>query len=388
MYPDLSYLFHDLFGTQPDNWLSIAKTFGFMMVMAFLAAAYILYIELKRKERLGVLSPVKIKQTVGAKVTPGELAGSGIWGFILGFKLSYVALNFEIFKADPAGTLLSLKGMFVPGLLAGVVFSAYKYWEGKKKELPKPKTVIKDVYPHDRVGDMTVIAAISGIIGAKIFDVLENLPAFFADPVGMLLSGSGLAIYGGLIGGFLGVTWFARKHHIPFWHLADAVAPALIIAYGIGRIGCQLSGDGDWGIVNNLAQPAWWFLPDWMWAFDYPHNVLNEGVAIEGCDWHYCHRLREAVFPTPFYETVMAFLIGGFLWIIRKRIKITGVLFFIYLILNGFERFWIEKIRVNRHYDYFGLHFTQAEFIATLFFIIGIAGIFLLWKKQKKETVV
>ena len=116
----------------------------------------------------------------------------------------------------------------------------------------------------------------------------------------------------------------------------DAVAPALMVGYGVGRIGCQLSGDGDWGIANTAAQPDWWFLPDWMWAYTYPHNVLNEGVRIAGCEWQYCYELSPAVYPTPFYETIMAFIIVGILWILRKRIKPAGTLFFVYSVFFMF----------------------------------------------------
>ena len=111
---------------------------------------------------------------------------------------------------------------------------------------------------------MTIIAAITGTIEAKIFAILEEPSGFMSGPIGTFFSGSGLAIYGGLICGFLGVVWYLRKHNIPVFHTLDALAPAFVIAYGVGRIGCQLAGDGDWGIVA-APQPGWWFLPDWFW---------------------------------------------------------------------------------------------------------------------------
>ncbi len=381
MYPDLSYLLHDLLGTQPDNWTSIFKTFGLMLVLAILTAAWLLYLELKRMADEGIFKPDKVKVVVGAPASVGELVSNGIFGFLVGFKGWHIARNFAEFQADPSGVLLSLEGSLPVGLLGAALFAAIRYWEKKKSALPKPKTVVQQLYPHDRIGDITVIAAVTGIIGAKIFDVLENLPAFFADPIGTFFSGSGLAIYGGLICGFLGVTWYLRKHRIPFWPFADAVAPALMIAYGVGRIGCQLAGDGDWGIVAP-PQPEWWFLPDWMWSFDYPHNVNNHGIPLPDCDFRYCHHLREGVFPTPFYETVLSLLIGGLLWALRKRLRPQGMLFFLYLTLNGIERFWIEKIRVNVRYDLLGVEVTQAEIIATLLFFIGIGGMIYLRRKQ------
>ncbi len=385
MYPDLSYLFHDLLGTQPDNWLSVFKTFGLMLVLAILAGSQLLYLELKRKAEEGYFKPQKIKEVIGKSPSVSELISNAIFGFIFGAKLVYIFRHFAEFKADAAGVLFSLKGNWGAGLLLGGAYAAYRYWEGKKQALPKPKTIVKEVYPHDRIGEITIIAAVSGIVGAKIFDILEHLDVFFQDPLGVFFSGSGLAIYGGLIGGFLGVGWYLRKHHIPLTPVLDAVAPALMIAYGIGRIGCQLSGDGDWGIVA-AAMPEHWFLPDWMWAFDYPHNVAQEGVLIEGCSSHYCHVLPQKVYPTPFYETVMAFLIGGFLWAIRKRLHVPGMLFFVYLILNGIERFFIERIRVNPRYDVWGLSLSQAQIIAIVLFSIGLAGVIYLWRKKTHSS--
>ena len=132
-----------------------------------------------------------------------------------------------------------------------------------------------------------------------------------------------------------------------------------MLAYGIGRIGCQLSGDGDWGINNLAAKPEWMrFLPDWMWSYNFPHNVIRSGIPMEDCGdkfWEpYCYQLANPVWPTAFYEVVMTILIFSLLWSIRKRIKIAGIMFFTYLALNGVERFFIEKIRVNTKYDILG----------------------------------
>jgi prolipoprotein diacylglyceryl transferase len=293
--------------------------------------------------------------------------------------------HFAEFQKDAADVLLSLKGNWLAGLVLAGVFAALRWWEKKKQVLPKPKEQIIQIYPHDRIGDLTVIAAITGIIGAKIFAILEEPSGFLSDPIGTFFSGSGLAIYGGLICGFLGVIWFLKKHNIPVFHTLDALAPAYVFAYGVGRIGCQLAGDGDWGIVAS-AQPDWWFLPDWLWSYDYPMNVNREGIPIEGCTWAYCNRLAQAVYPTPLYETIASFLIGGFLWIIRKRLKTPGMLFFIYLILNGIQRFSIERIRVNVEYEWLPFHPTQAEIIALLLIIAGIAGSIWLGRKNNSIT--
>ncbi len=379
MYPDLSYLFHDIFGTQPDNWTSIFKTFGVMLVVAILSAALFFYLELKRKADEGIYQPTTVKTLVGEPASLWEIASNALFGFFLGFKLVYIFQNFAAFQKDAADVLLSMKGNWPAGIALALVFGAMRWWEKKKQALPKPREIVSTLYPHDRIGDLTIIAAITGILGAKVFAILEEPSGFLSDPIGTFFSGSGLAIYGGLIFGYLGVTWYMRKHNIPFWPTADAVAPALIISYGVGRIGCQLSGDGDWGI-DAAAIPDGWFLPDWFWAYDYPHNVNKVGVAIEGCQWIHCTRLENPVYPTPLYEVLASFLIGGFLWAIRKRVTASGVIFFIYLILNGFERFWIEKIRVNEVYESLPFQPTQAEIIAVIFFLIGIAGV--IWRKR------
>ncbi|MCC6723560.1 MAG: prolipoprotein diacylglyceryl transferase [Saprospiraceae bacterium] len=379
MYPDLSYLFHDIFGTQPDNWTSIFKTFGVMLVVSILFAALFFYLELKRKADEGLYKPSLVKTIEGLPATPWDIASNAIFGFILGFKFVYIFQHFADFQKDAADVLLSMKGNWLAGIAAAIFFGAARWRERKKQVLPKPKEIITQVYPHDRIGDLTIMAAVTGIIGAKVFAILEEPSGFFDDPIGTFFSGSGLAIYGGLIGGYLGVTWYMRKHNIPFWPTADAVAPALIISYGLGRIGCQLSGDGDWGI-DAAAQPSWWFLPDWFWAYDYPHNVNKAGIPIEGCNWLHCTHLANPVYPTPLYEMIAALAIGAFLWSIRKRVKAPGIIFFTYLILNGFERFWIEKIRVNVTYKIAGFEPTQAEIIAVILFIIGVIGV--IWRKK------
>lgn len=391
MYPDLSYFLHAIFGTQPDNWTSIFKTFGLFLVLAILGGAYLLYIELKRKAEAGLFVSEQVEVEENKPATIGELISNAIFGFIFGFKLLYIIFNFVAFQADAAGVVLSGKGSWLGGILGALLFTGFRYWESYRHRNKPSKTITKEIYPHHRIGDITIIAAISGVIGAKIFDVFEHLPEFLENPIATLLSGGGLAIYGGLIIGFITVYLYLKQKGIPPIHVMDAIAPALIIGYGIGRLGCQFSGDGDWGIVA-AAQPAWWFLPDWLWAFDYPHHVLNTvrtdpvpSIPIEGCSWDYCMKLSEAVYPTPLYETFMAFAIGGILWLLRKPLQvIPGILFFLYLIFNGIERFFIEKIRVNIQYSNFGIEYTQAELISIGIFLVGLLGCIWLWLKHRR----
>ncbi len=387
MYPDLSYLFHDLLGTAPDNWLSVLKTFGVFLILSFLASAFVLNLELKRKEHEGLLQAFTEKERIGFPATWQEILSNALFGFVIGFKIPYIAQHFQEFRPDPASIILSGKGTWLWGIIAAIAFGYFKVWESNKKALAKPLIREVSVLPHQRLGDITIIAAISGIVGARLFSIIEseqNIKAFIKDPLDQLLSGSGLAIYGGLIVAFVTVYWFVKRKGMKPIYVMDAVAPALIIGYAVGRLGCQFSGDGDWGIVNTAAAPGWWFLPDWAWSYTYPHNVLNEGVQIEGCLFDYCRQLGEGVYPTPLYESFFSLIIFGILWAMRKRLKVPGMLFFLYVFLNGFERFFIEKIRTNPDIHLLGMSATQAEYVAGLLIVTGIVGMIYLWLKKQR----
>lgn len=390
MYPDLSYILHAIFGTAPDNAFSIIKTFGLFLILSFLASAWVLRLEMRRKEREGIFHPIKESVLTGRPATAWEIASNALVGFILGFKLPYIVMHFAEFQQDAAAVLLSTRGTLIWGIAGAGLLGYLRYRDGDRKKLHKPVLKTVDVWPHERIGDITILAAIAGIAGSKLaapLESAESFRAFLDDPLDQLFSGSGLAIYGGLILAFCAVLWYIRRKQIPALHMMDAVAPALLVGYAVGRIGCQLSGDGDWGVINLAPPPAWWFFPDWLWAYDYPHNVLNEGIPIDGCTWHYCRKLASPVFPTPVYETLLAFALAGVLWMIRRHIRIPGVLFFIYTILTGLERFWIERIRVNPDIRFAGIEATQAEYISVLLMCIGIAGIlFLILKRQPQAS--
>ena len=122
-------------------------------------------------------------------------------------------------------------------------------------------------------------------------------------------------------------------------------------------------------------------------SYTYPQNVLNQGVPIDGCVGHYCRELAQGVYPTPVYEMVMSGIIFLILWALRKRLKVHGMLMCVYLMLNGVERYWIEKIRVNARYDnFFGFQPTQAEIIAVLFFLAGAIGYLILRNRGNKVS--
>ncbi|MCF8303877.1 MAG: prolipoprotein diacylglyceryl transferase [Bacteroidales bacterium] len=388
MYPRISDLINDILGTNLDIPI---QSYGFFVAMAFIAAALVLRHELKRKEHNGLIKPTKKKIVTGKPASFAEIAFSAVLGYIIGFKGSGIILDYALFSQNPQEYLMSGQGYFVGGVLIALLAGASTWYEKHRKRKPEPEEEEVNVHPYQLVSTLVLIAAISGIMGAKIFSLAEHFNEFLEEPVASFFSFSGLNFYGGLVVAAVVLAIYAERKNIPWPVLGDAVAPALILAYAVGRIGCQTAGDGCWGIVNTMPKPEWLaFLPDWMWAFDYPHNVINEGVRMEGCTGDHCYHLAQPVFPTPFYETVMGLILFTVLWSIRKRFAAPGMIFSIYLMMNGVERFLIEKIRVNPRYDFLGMHPTQAEVIAVIIFTIGLLG---LWyfryryrKKQKNTT--
>lgn len=301
MYPRISDLFKDLFGF---NLPIPIYSFGAMVAVAFLMAAWLSRKELDRLYAEGRLPAVRIP-------------------------------------------VKDAKG------------------RGKRKRKATEKAS-----PGVLMGSITVIAVVGGFAGAKVFHILEHLGEFFRDPVGMLFSSGGFTFYGGLIVAAAGIAWYVRKQGLHVWTVADALAPGLMLAYGIGRLGCHLAGDGDWGIAADLAaRPSW--LPAWLWAETYPNNILGQDLS------------AAPVYPTSIYEFVAATLLFALLWRLRKHPFLSGWLFSVYLFLDGLERFLIEQIRVNVRFDLFGLEVTQAEVIAVVLMAAGVFGMIRTWKRRE-----
>jgi len=226
---------------------------------------------------------------------------------------------------------------------------------------------------HAVVADMAIVSALAGIVGARVFDILDNLDRFVADPISMIVTRSGFSIYGGLLFGIVVGVVFVRRRSVPVIPMLDAVAPAMMLGYGIGRLGCQIAGDGDWGIAANMAlKPGW--LPVWLWAQTYNGNITGAMIAPPG------------VYPTPLYETTMALVIFGVLWFLRSHNNRGGYLFSIYLLLAGFERVMIEKIRINTRYEVWGVQVTQAEAISFLLIIAGLIGVLVTLRTNRFWT--
>jgi prolipoprotein diacylglyceryl transferase len=377
MYPSLYYFFQDIFGLE-INFLKAINSFGFFVALAFIFGMWIFSNELKRKEKEKILLPVKIKEWKGKPASYKEIITNAIIGFILGYKLLYAFLNNEVFDNFPQ-FLFSTQGHWPGGIIIASALSFWVWYEKKKSALSPPQLVERDFHPHEHAGPLLMIAVVFGLLGAKIFAWLEDpqpLSEFLSDPF------RGLTMLGGLICALLAGAYYMHKQKLPTLHFMDAASPAIILAYGIGRIGCHVAGDGDWGIVNKAPKPDWMnFLPDWVWAYNYPNNV-NKDCGLPDCNWQETPYLIEPVFPTPFYETVMCILIFFALWLIRKKIKTAGIMFMLLFITNGIERFIIEKIRINDKID--GLGLTQAELISVIMIFIGIIGIWFLLKNKKR----
>lgn len=431
MYPTISDLIKDLFGL---NIPMPIQSFGFFVAVSFIVAAWLVLLELKRKEKLGIISVQQKSVIVGKPASFQELFLMGLVGFILGFKLIGIIMNYNSFADNPQQFVFSSDGSLIGGILfaAGAVYMRYR--EKQKSKLDKPKTELIDVHPYELTGNIIMLGAVFGILGSKLFDILENVDNFESIDkfLSALFSFSGLAFYGGLICAAIAIIWYARKNKIGALVISDIAAPAIMIAYAIGRIGCQTAGDGDWGILNSayittpetkvelvqgnqfndtlqkyktfylnefnvhelnevprmsVKAPSW--LPDWMFAYSFPNNVINSGEQIQDLksikNLKHQSQLPIPVFPTPFYETVMCTILFFILWGFRRRIKITGVLFSIFLMMNGVERFFIEKIRVNIKYHIFGHPITQAEIISTLLVITGAILLIYLLRNHKKK---
>jgi phosphatidylglycerol---prolipoprotein diacylglyceryl transferase len=376
MYPNLYFLIRDIFGIQLSG-LQLVNTFGFFVALAFVGSGFVLYSELKRKEQLGEFKAIEEEIIIGAPATWGELATSVVFGFLFGYKL-IGAFLIENALSNPQLYILSTQGSLGAGILVAGVMTYLKWREKDKVKLAVPEKKKFLIWPHDRVGDIVLQAALWGFIGAKIFHNLENLNDFAKDPWGSIIAFSGLTFYGGLIVATIAIIIYVKKFKISVIHFADAMAPTMLFAYAAGRIGCHMSGDGDWGIVNSHPKPFAW-IPDWAWAYQYPHNVVNEGERIAGCFGNYCNQLPLPVYPTTFYEIIGTFVLFLMMWSFRKKVRQPGILTGVYLVFAGVERLLIEQIRVNNKYEFLPFQPTQAELISVFLILFGI--VFLIKSK-------
>ncbi|HLL43015.1 MAG TPA: hypothetical protein VK369_07735, partial [Segetibacter sp.] len=195
MYPNLYFAFKDLFGVELSG-LKLVNSFGFFVALAFISAAVVLTAELRRKSKEGLLTYKEEKIMVGQPASAGELLLNFFLGFLMGYKLIGAFIDRDAL-IDTQSYILSSQGSWVAGIVTGLVFAFLKWQEKNKLKLAKPEERTIRIWPEDRVGDMVIYAFIFGFLGAKIFHNLENLDDLIKDPVGSLLSFSGLTFYGG-----------------------------------------------------------------------------------------------------------------------------------------------------------------------------------------------
>jgi len=213
-------------------------------------------------------------------------------------------------------------------------------------------------------GDILLGALIGGILGAKLYYMLLNWPLTVRDPIGMLTSRSGLVWYGGFIGGLLGAIWAVRRRGQPVAELADISAPALALAYGLGRIGCFLVGD-DYGrptdswvgvAFPNGAPPSTAGNLRRGFGVDIPADIPDGQVL--------------SVYPTQLFETGISLLIFFILWRLRFKDRPAGWLFSLWLVLAGVERFVIEFFRAKD--DRFFGALSLAQVISIGLMVVGL----------------
>jgi phosphatidylglycerol:prolipoprotein diacylglycerol transferase len=193
----------------------------------------------------------------------------------------------------------------------------------------------------------------SAIVGAKIFNIIENPAEFMRDPKGMIFSGAGLSVWGGFIFAFLMSMILIKKSKENILEIFDITSAPMALGYGLGRIGCHVSGDGCYGMATSS-----------FFGTAYPNGIVPSSIP---------------VYPAPLFESFVSFMILVLLMKLRKREMPVGKLFFIYCILSGAARFTVEFIRLNP-VAVFGL--THAQITALLFIGTGVLGWILVEKKH------
>lgn len=264
----------------------------------------------------------------------------------------------ELFKIGPF-TVYSY------GLMLGIAFIVASYILTKETERRKLNPNIAT--------EVTLIAIIFGIVGAKLFHLFENWDAFMHSPLKMAFSPGGLTFHGGLLTVIFAVWIYSKRKKIPFLTIADLAAPSLALAYGIGRIGCHLAGDGDYGIPTDLP-----------WGTNYENGTVPPSSAFRGSEIAQGFPGgvvpdNTPLHPAPIYEFLTMVVIFFVLWKLRKKDWPDGKLFTVYLVLGGIERLLIEFIRLNPRI-LFGL--SEAQLISIVLIIAGIIGYFYFTNKK------
>jgi phosphatidylglycerol:prolipoprotein diacylglycerol transferase len=382
MYPTLRHLFFDM--TRIDfPLLGLVQMTGLFFALAFLASGLLLYWELKRRANLGDLKGRSVEIDVGGSLAIGELALHLILGALLGYKGIDLLLRPELYSGPAADKALwsFSHGSWWGALLGAAFFVGWKIWEKDRelKKYPEPQEITQLIMPHDRVGDIVLIVSLSGVAGSKLLYLFES--GLQQGLWTALTSLSGLSIYGGLIAALVVLLVYAHRKEIAALQLLDALAPILFLAYGLGRLGGHLAGNGYWGMLADAPVPSGWPI---RWASTYPNNLANKGVPIDDCGGYlpsqgdYCLELPEAVYTIGLWEFWICLFVFALLWGLRTKLKPVGMLFALNLIFNALMRWQIERFRVE------GFSPTQGIALAMLVGGIGMAG-FLLWRSYRSK---
>jgi len=206
--------------------------------------------------------------------------------------------------------------------------------------------------PTDWAYELIFAALVGGLVGARVDYIVENWDSAKNDLLGSLFSGSGLVWLGGVVGGAIAVVLWAWRGGFLGLALLDYCAPLLALGYAVGRIGCQVSGDGDYGKASHLP-----------WAMAYPHGTKPIDTRVQ---------------PTPIYESVTMGLIALALWQLRDRVR-PGILFALWLVLSGVERILVEIIRRN---DRIALGLTLPQLLS-----IGLAAVGIAWLARAQRPL-
>jgi phosphatidylglycerol---prolipoprotein diacylglyceryl transferase len=222
--------------------------------------------------------------------------------------------------------------------------------------------------------NITILAVIFGIAGAKILHLIENWHAFLRDPFGMTFSAGGLTWHGGFILGMTVIYLYVRSKKVSFLKIWDGLAVGLMLAYGVARLGCHFSGDGDYGFPTSLP-----------WGTNYENGTYPPSRAFaifpEVTSQYPGGRVPDNTpcHPTPVYEMILGVIGFAILWKLRTRPWPDGKLFMVYLMLSSVFRFSVELLRLNPRILW-GL--SQAQLISVVLFVLGFAGVLYFNRKQ------
>ena len=346
-------------------------SFGIFLILGFAGAYLAFRSEYKRKEAEGIIHP--FLKTM--RNTP-PLAWA-LLGFFIGAKLVYWWLHRSMYIGAFQDFIFSTRGNLMGGLIIGLTV-----WLIARGNASPPSREM--IHPYELMDTILLYCGLWGITGSALFTKFESPAEWGHFSFHWLFSYTGINFYGALISGALTWLYINRRYGIRPAIAADIGSPGMMLAYAIGRMGCHVAGDGDWGIVNENPLPPWLrWLPDWAWAYRYPHNSVREGVYIPDCFGSNCTVLEQPVYPTPLYESLICFCLFFLLWSIRRKIKTPGRMFTIFAILNGAERFFIEFIRVNPRFSIGPLALSQAQILALGWIVAGLIALFISTRKKR-----